>query len=249
VGKKINFDAAQHVINKMLYNDSENSSLQEPSKSIFKLLSKEEKIEVERHITRIEVQKNDIIYREGDLPLGLMTLESGKVKIFKEGVGGREQIIRMVKPGGFVSYRALIAGEIHNASAVAIEDSLIYLIDTHFFFTRLIKIPDISLRLLTKLAKELGFSNSRTVTLTQKHIRGRLAESLILLKDKYGMESDGQTIKAYLSREDLASLSNMTASNAIRTLTHFVNEKVIVLDGRKLKIIDLSKLDRISKLG
>jgi hypothetical protein len=76
-----------------------------------------------------------------------------------------------------------------------------------------------------------------------------LAESIILLKLKYGMESDGQTIKAYLSREDLANLSNMTTSNAIRTLSSFVNERVIVIDGRKMKIIDFQKLERISKLG
>jgi len=206
-------------------------------------------LELEDHLIKQEVQKNDYIFKEGDKPAGFMTLEEGKVKIFKEGVGGREQILRMVKPGGFVGYRALIANEVHNASAMAIEDSLIYLIDSDHFFNKLIKNPNVSLRLMNKLAKELGFSNSRTVTLTQKHIRGRLAESIILLKLKYGLESDGQTVKAFLSREDIANLSNMTTSNAIRTLSSFVNEKVIVIDGRKLKITDLQKLERISKLG
>jgi CRP-like cAMP-binding protein len=221
----------------------------EPRKSIYKFLNSEEKVELEGHITKLEVLRNDFIFKEGDKPSGFMTLEEGKVKIFKEGVGGREQILRMVKPGGFVSYRALIANEIHNASAMAIEDSLIYLIDTDFFFNKLVKNPNVALRLMTKLAKELGFSNSRTVTLTQKHIRGRLAESILLLKLKYGLESDGQTVKAFLSREDLANLSNMTTSNAIRTLSSFVNEKVILIDGRILKITDMQKLERISKLG
>jgi CRP-like cAMP-binding protein len=87
------------------------------------------------------------------------------------------------------------------------------------------------------------------VTLTQKHIRGRLAESLIFLKDTYGYEEDGQTIKIYLSREDVANLSNMTTSNAIRTLSIFAHEKVIAIDGRKIKIKDLGKLERISDLG
>jgi len=196
-----------------------------------------------------KVPRNEFIFKEGDKPTAFITLEEGKVKIFKEGVGGREQILRMVKPGGFVGYRALIANENHNDSAMALEDSVIYVVDVDFFFNKLLRNHNVALRLLTKLAKELGFSNSRTVTLTQKHIRGRLAESIILLKDKYGIESDGQTIKAYLSREDLANLSNMTTSNAIRTLSSFVNDKVIVIDGRKLKIIDYQKLERISKLG
>ncbi|MCE1198759.1 MAG: helix-turn-helix domain-containing protein, partial [Marinilabiliales bacterium] len=69
------------------------------------------------------------------------------------------------------------------------------------------------------------------------------------LKEKYGFENDGQTLKVYLSREDLASLSNMTASNAIRTLSTFAGEKLISMDGRKIRITDLSKLEKISKQG
>ena len=63
------------------------------------------------------------------------------------------------------------------------------------------------------------------------------------------MEEDGATICIYLSREDLANLSNMTTSNAIRTLSMFVNEHVIAMDGRKLKIIDEERLRKISKMG
>lgn len=234
----------------MFLTDTNDNTLPlKPKKSIYKYLTEEEKVELENHLVKTTIKKNDFIYKEGDKPSGFITLESGKVKIFKEGVGGREQILRMVKPGGFVSYRALIAGEIHNASAVALEDSVICVISTDYFFNKLLKNNLLATRLLTKLAKELGFSNARTVTLTQKHIRGRLAESIILLKYKYGVEPDGATIKAYLSREDLANLSNMTTSNAIRTLSSFVSEKVIAIDGRKVRILDHQKLERISKLG
>jgi CRP-like cAMP-binding protein len=102
---------------------------------------------------------------------------------------------------------------------------------------------------LEEIASDLGASDARTVNLTQKHIRGRLAEALLMLKKNYGMEEDGATISIYLSREDLANLSNMTTSNAIRTLSNFVNEQVIAMDGRKLKIIDEERLVRISKMG
>ena len=103
--------------------------------------------------------------------------------------------------------------------------------------------------LFRSLATDLAASDARTVNLTQKHIRGRLAEALLMLQKSYGMEEDGATISIYLSREDLANLSNMTTSNAIRTLSNFVNEHVIAMDGRKLKIIDEEQLVRISKMG
>ena len=90
----------------------------------------------------------------------------------------------------------------------------------------------------------LGIADERTVNLTQKHIRGRLAESLLFLKDSYGLEEDGATLSIYLSREDLANLSNMTTSNAIRTLSTFVAERIIAIDGRKIKLIDEDKLKK-----
>ena len=65
----------------------------------------------------------------------------------------------------------------------------------------------------------------------------------------YGLEEDGATLSIYLSREDLANLSNMTTSNAIRTLSTFVIERVIAIDGRKIKIIDEDRLRKISKIG
>ena len=103
--------------------------------------------------------------------------------------------------------------------------------------------------LIKQLSIDLGIADERTVNLTQKHIRGRLAESILFLKESYGLEEDGCTLSIYLSREDLASLSNMTTSNAIRTLTNFAAEKIIAIDGRKIKIISEDKLEKISKIG
>ena len=90
---------------------------------------------------------------------------------------------------------------------------------------------------------------NRIVNLTQKHIRARLAEALLLLKDNYGLEEDGYTLSIYLSREDLANLSNMTTSNAIRTLSAFANEKLIAIDGRKIKFLNSEELKKINKMG
>lgn len=217
--------------------------------SIFYGLAQKEKEKLsEKHICR-HFLKGEIIYREGEKPDGLICLSAGKVKIYKEGIGGREQIVRMARPIGFIGYRALFAEENYMATALAIEDSTICIINKEALFEVLKTNSELSFSIIKSFATELGFSNSRTVTLTQKHIRGRLAESLIFLKDTYGLEPDNKTIKVYLSREDLANLSNMTTSNAIRTLSNFATEKVIELDGRKIKILEPEELERISQHG
>lgn len=217
--------------------------------SVFNVLTPAEKELLRKNYTCQDYKKGEIIFKEGDKPSGLICLSEGKVKVFKEGVGGREQIVRMAKPVGFIGYRALFAEENHTATAVAIEDSIICVINRETIYKLLRLNSDLCLSIIKAFATELGLSNNRTVTLTQKHIRGRLAESLIFLKDTYGFEDDNGTIKIYLSREDIANLSNMTTSNAIRTLSTFASEGVIGVDGRKIKILDLGKLEKISELG
>ena len=108
---------------------------------------------------------------------------------------------------------------------------------------------DLAWFFIQQLSIDLGIADERTVNLTQKHIRGRLAESLLFLKESYGLEEDGCTLSIYLSREDLANLSNMTTANASRTLSNFAAEKIIAIDGRKIKIIEEHKLEQISKIG
>jgi len=216
---------------------------------IFNLLTSDEMSVLKANSYISGFRKNDYIFKEGDAPAGMQYLKAGKVKMIKEGISGREQIIRMFTENGLISYRSLLAGEPHNGTAIAIEDSEIVTIPPFILYNVLLKNSNFALALLKDLALELGHSNNRTISLTQKHIRGRLAESILFLKEKYGFENDSLTLKVYLSREDLASLSNMTASNAIRTLSTFASEKIISIDGRKIKITDLSKLEKISKQG
>lgn len=221
----------------------------EGSHSLLKGLSQKEKETLVLHHTYAQYRKGELVLKEGEKPHGLIYLASGKVKVFKEGVGGREQILRMVRPQGFIGYRAIFAEGSYSASAVAIEDSAICIFEKDCFLRIVRRNADLALLFMKVFADELGFSNNRTVSLTQKHIRGRLAESLLVLRDTYGFENDGKTIKVYLSREDIASLSNMTTSNAIRTLSTLASEDIISIEGRKIMILDGIRLERISELG
>lgn len=194
-------------------------------------------------------KKNETIYCEGETPMHLMCLLSGKVKIYKEGVGGRSQIIRVMKDKEYFAYRAYFAGENFVTAAAAFEPCTVCLIPVPTIMELLQENAELGLFFIKQLSIDLGIADERTVNLTQKHIRGRLAESLLFLKDTYGVEEDESTLSIYLSREDLANLSNMTTSNAIRTLSNFANEKLITIDGRKIKIIEEDKLKKISKIG
>ena len=217
--------------------------------SFWDVLKPDERNFILNNYTVHHYNKNEMIQCEGDDPTHLMILASGKVKVFKSGLANRTQIVRMLKPGEHFGYRAIIANEMNSTTVTAFEASTVYMLKSDIFLSILRHNNAFCYRFLEELAFDLAESDARTVNLTQKHIRGRLAESLLFLKDNYGLEEDVATISIYLAREDLANLSNMTTSNAIRTLSNFVNEHIIAMDGRKLKIMDEEKLRKISKLG
>jgi CRP/FNR family transcriptional regulator, polysaccharide utilization system transcription regulator len=216
---------------------------------LFVPLSGEQRIVLKDSYTLQSFKKNEMIYCEGETPRQLFCLLSGKVKIYKDGVGGRSQIIRMIKSSGYFGYRAYFAKENFLTAAAAFEPSVVCAIPLPIIDQLISQNLELAWFFIRQLSVDLGIADSRTVNLTQKHIRGRLAESLLFLEENYGLEEDGSTLSIYLSREDLASLSNMTTSNAIRTLSNFATERLIAIDGRKIKLIDEERLKKISKIG
>ena len=146
-------------------------------------------------------------------------------------------------------YRACIADEPYNSSASAFENCTVYRLE-RAYFTQLVRANGaFCYEVMLMMAKDLAISEIQTVNLTQKHIRGRLAESLLLLLKNYGYEQDGETLAMLLPREDLANMSNMTTSNAIRTLSQFAQEGLLDIDGRRIRILDEKELEHISRLG
>ena len=216
---------------------------------IWEMLSDVERNQLLDNARIMHFKTNEMIYFEDDNPSELMCLLEGKVKIFKSGVGGRSQIIRMIRPVQFFGYRAYFAREQYVTAASAFEPSVVCMISIKIIETLLRGNGDLALYFIHLLSTDLGVADQRVVSLTQKHVRGRLADSLLSLKESYGLEKDGATINIYLTREDLANLSNMTTSNAIRTLSTFVNEQIVAIDGRKIKIIDEERLRNISRIG
>lgn len=233
----------------MIKHLKEEADLSASLSEVWRVLTDKERDILRNNSKILHFKRNELIYCEGDEPREMMCLLKGKVKIYKAGVGGRSQIIRMIKPVQYFGYRAYFAQEDYLTNASAFEASCVCMIPMDIVTDLLKGNTNLAMFFIRQLSVDLGIADERTVNLTQKHIRGRLAESLLFLKDSYGLEEDGATLSIYLAREDLANLSNMTTSNAIRTLSNFASERIIAMDGRKIKLIDEEKLRKISKMG
>lgn len=217
--------------------------------AIWTILTPAQKHRVAENFHICTFKKNQTIYAEKDEPQFLWCLLKGKVKLHKDGIGGRQQILRLYRPIQYFGYRAYFAHEPYVSSASAFEPSIVGAIPMTVVTQCIDENRELAWFFIHELSKHLGGSDTKIVNLTQKHIRGRLAEALTILMDNYGFEDDGETLKIYMAREDLANLSNMTTSNAIRTLSAFADERIITVDGRRIKILDENALRNISKFG
>ena len=206
--------------------------------TIWATLNEEERQWASERVEIVRYNKNEIIHHDGDDSRNMWMLISGKVRIYKEGIGQRQQIIRLLKPYDLFGYRAVIAGEPYNSNASAFEPCIVYRMDAEQFRQLVRRNGLFCYHIMLAMAKDLAISEIQTVNLTQKQLR-----------ESYGYEEDGQTIAMQMPREDLANMSNMTTSNAIRTLSQFAQEGLISVDGRKVKLLDEAELARISRLG
>ena len=174
---------------------------------LWNALTQDEKRVIAENFHYERYKKNQIIYAESETPENLYCLLEGKVKLFKAGIGDRVQILRLYRPVQYFGYRAYFAREPYVSSSAAFEPSVLGIVPMKIVGELIRKNNDLALFFIHELSRNLGGADTKIINLTQKHIRGRLAESLLLLADNYGYESDGSTLKIYMSREDLATLS------------------------------------------
>ncbi len=201
------------------------------------------------HLEIIKYKKGVTIYENEATPTNVFCLLSGKVKIYKDGISGKNQIIRVIKPLEFFGFRAYFADEIYKTAAMALDNCMVARFSMPILIKLMQKSFNVGFYFIKYLCVEIGKSDDRTVNLTQKHIRARLAEALLFLLDSYGLAKDGCTLDCSLSREDLANISNMTTSNCIRTLSSFSAEGLISTNVRNIKILKEEELKNIAEMG
>lgn len=192
-------------------------------------------------------KRGEILYHEGRRMTGFYCVNKGIVKIFKTGIDGKEQIIAFAQKGDILGYRSILSNENACTTSKVIEDSVLCFIPAHLLLELVKKNPEFSFAIMKLTCQELGEANSYITDLAQKTVRERLAEILVLLKEKFGLDSDG-TLQISLTREELANIVGTATESVIRLLSEFKTDKLIDLNGRKIKILDIQGLTKLGNL-
>lgn len=192
-------------------------------------------------------KKGEQIFYEDSIPNGLYCISSGVVKLVKTNNDGKEQILRFAKAGDFLGYRALIADEPLVATAICLEDTVCCMIPRSVFLDLLDQNPVISKSMMVTLSHDLGVAEERVQSLAQKSVRERLAETLLFLHATFNEgNKDDEVIHITLPREDIANIVGTATETVIRLLSEFKSDKLIELDGKRIKLVNKEKLDKIS---
>ncbi|HYF02385.1 MAG TPA: Crp/Fnr family transcriptional regulator [Patescibacteria group bacterium] len=193
-------------------------------------------------------KSGNTIFNEGSYPSGLYCIHKGKVKIFKNGTEGKEQILRFAKEGDILGYKSLLSDQPFSASAAALDEAVICFIPKKSYFDVLQTNPKLSLKMMQLLTQELKTAETRIVELAQKPVRERLAETILILKETFGFEEDGKTIAISLTREEIANIVGTATESVIRLLSEFKKDGIIDLKGRSISILDNRELVRTANI-
>ena len=193
-------------------------------------------------------KKGQSIFYEDNLPMGIYCLSSGSIKLTRSNKDGKEQIIRFAKEGEFLGYRAVIAEEPLVATATCIEDTTCCFIPKSVFLDLIDKNSQINKFMLKSLCHDLGIADEKIQSLAQKSVRERLAETLLFLQKTFqeNDNTDDNLISVTLPREDIANIVGTATETVIRLLSEFKADKLIDMEGKKIRILNKATLEKIS---
>jgi len=211
--------------------------------SIFDCLDEEEIELLKQGQSDLSFKYGELIFKEKQIPSGIFIITKGKVKISKSGFEGREQIVRFAKEGDLIGYRALMSNEKFTCSAFSISETNVCFLAKDLIFKLIEKNNQLALRFIHLLAVDIRLSEEKMLHMAQKTVRERVAEAILILKEIYGFESDGNTVNIILKRDELAGIAGTVRETATRFLLELNSENVISVEGKKIKILNLKKLE------
>jgi len=191
-------------------------------------------------------RKGEVINHEGEKISNFKYLKSGLVKLYRRTSTGEEQVITITRPFEFVSNMSIFSEERYQYSVSALEDSTVCMVKLDFIKQLFLKNGAFAMGLLTKISMINDKIISQTLDIRQKNLVGRVAYVLLYFtNDIY----NSRVFDLPVSRKEIADYIGMSTANVIRTLSDFKKEGIIRVFGKTIEVVDIEKLEIISKRG
>lgn len=184
----------------------------------------------------------EAIYREGDYANYLFFLIAGKIKCTKTDPYGKELVLEVIAPNSFFGYMTLMEDQEYFESAIAMETSTVAIIPKADFQLLIQNNRDVSMRFIKMLAGDVREKEEQLLQLAYSPVRERVANTLLKLAELN--EEQNESIE--ILREDLANMVGTAKESLIRMLSEMKKDGLIEISGRKITLINKSKLKQIT---
>lgn len=198
------------------------------------------------HKEELSFRKGEIINHEGEKITDFKYLKTGLVKLYRRTSSGEEQVITITRPFEFVSNMSIFSEDRYKYSVSAVEDSVVCVVVLDFIKGLFMKNGGFAMGLLTKISKINDKIITQTLDIRQKNLVGRVAYVLLYFtKEIY----NSMVFDLPVSRKEIADYIGMSTANVIRTISDFKKDGIIKVFGKTIEIVDINKLEIISKRG
>lgn len=196
--------------------------------------------------TELTYLAGEILFKQGAFSTHVLLITDGLVKVYLQTGRDKQLNLQLAKAGDFLAFSSLFGEMTHATSAVALTDTQVCMIDKDKMRTLLLHNAEFAMRITSR-----NYRNERQLltvigNITYKQMRGKVASALLYLS---GEDFTDQEIFGHLSRQDLANFASVATESAIKLLKEFEREGVIMLEGKSIKIIDRTQLEKIERLG
>lgn len=192
--------------------------------------------------THYSCKKGQQFMIEGAPMQGLYFIFSGKAKVFKTGIYGKEQIVRLTKEGDTIGFRGFGTSNRYLIAASALEDSVLCNFNNEVMQEILKTIPEFTYDMMLFYAEELNKSENNVKKIAQMNVRERVVDALLYLHKKFG-QTNG-LIGVTLSRKELADFTGTTDEQITRSLSSLKKEGFIKSIGKKIGLLEVEKMKR-----
>lgn len=231
-------DRKQNCCNSSCFRDDE--------ENIFKHLTDEELDYLVDKKQQIRYKTGETIIKQNTASTFVICMKEGFAKVYIEGEKGKNLIVKIIGKGDFITGGGLFNGNVHHFTISAISPVTCCLIDSGRLTQLFTQNTEFAVELLRTHTRQNNYLLSRMVGLTQKYMPGRVAETLLYLKNEIYKTGKFSTT---LSRQELADMSNMTKESLVRILQQFKESNIIKTQASEIEITDEASLIHISING
>ena len=184
-------------------------------------------------------RRGESIFFEGDPGIGFYMVASGKVKIFKTSLEGKEQILHIFGPGEPFGEVPVFHGNPFPANAETLSEAELLFFPRAEFVGLVSANPSLALNMLAMLALRLRRFTTQIENLSLKEVPGRLASYLLYLTEE---QERSDRVVLDIPKGQLASLLGTSSETLSRIFAKMTEEGLIRVEGKTIDLLDIERL-------